>query len=37
MARYLEKKGEVLVLATGKKMIDDKNAILERKEKELEE
>ena len=32
MVRQLEKKKEVSVLATGEKMIDDEDAILERKE-----
>ena len=37
MTMYLEKKEEVLVLATGEKIVNDEDAILERKEKELEE
>jgi len=37
MTMYLEKKEEVLVLATGEKIVNNEDAILERKEKELEE
>ena len=33
VARQLEKKGEVSVLATGEKIVDNKSAILEKKEK----
>ena len=36
VARHLEKKGEVSVLATGEKIVDDKDAILERKKEESE-
>jgi len=36
VAKHLEKKGEVSVLVTGKKMVDDEDAILEKKEEELE-
>ena len=37
VARQLEKKGEVSVLATGEKIVDNKSAILEKKEKGSEE
>jgi len=36
VARQLEKKGEVSVLATGEKIVNDKGAILERKEERSE-